>query len=161
MLLFLSDRVKSSIVSASMIFRIVSLIVSVSLSSDKFKGAKFRVGAGDRTLPQLITHAKRLSKNINLIKLGLRQILPYQDLPLEKDEKEAQKILNIVTSRFSQKYHCRRPRINRSDQAKPAPNPRDTKEQPHRQPRPIVRQSTRQDYMVVQSTQPWPIPQQL
>ena len=54
------------------------------------------------TRQQLKFYAKRLSKNINRIKLGLRQILPYQDLPPEKDEKEAQKILNIVTSRFSQ-----------------------------------------------------------
>lgn len=83
----------------------LALLCSLSMewkARDTIKTLTYEYSLLQLTRQQLKFYAKRLCKNITRIKLGLRQLLPHQVLPPEKDEKEAQKILNIVTSGFSQ-----------------------------------------------------------
>ena len=46
-------------------------------------------------------YARRFLANLNLIKVGLRQMLPYIPLPPSENKKEAQRIISIVSSGFS------------------------------------------------------------
>lgn len=46
-------------------------------------------------------YVRRFFKNLNRIKLGLRQLMPGVKLPPEGDKKEAQKILRIIARGFN------------------------------------------------------------